>query len=83
LVGFAAGGSLVSFAYLDPIYILAAFVGGLEVSMNVRLKEDAQRAPQGVVSVAVAPQGRHRGGLPPMPASSSLPPPSSTAILGI
>jgi len=83
LVGFAAGGSLVSFAYLDPIYILAAFVGGLEVSMNVRLKEDAQGALQALGPVATAPHGRHRGGLPPVPASSSLPPPPSTAILGI
>jgi hypothetical protein len=67
LLGFAAGGSFVSFAYLDPIYVLVAFVGGLEVSLDVRLKEEALAGATGSGAVLAMPQARHRGGMPPLP----------------
>lgn len=38
LFGFAIGGFFVSFAYLDPIYVLAAFVAGLQASVDTKLE---------------------------------------------
>jgi O-antigen ligase len=37
LVAFASGGFFVSFAYLDPVYVLAAFVAGLQASVDGKL----------------------------------------------
>jgi O-antigen ligase len=38
LVGFAVSSFFVSFAYLDPIYILAALMAGLYVAVEAKLK---------------------------------------------
>jgi hypothetical protein len=42
LVGFAVTAFFVSFAYLDPIYILAAFMSGLYVSVDARMRSGAR-----------------------------------------
>jgi O-antigen ligase len=78
-LGFAVGGSFVSFAYLDLIYVLVAFLGGLHVSYQHRLLKEAaglgeahvpNRTPQGSLG------RRYRGGLPPVDTrQSALPPP--------
>ncbi|UCG85489.1 MAG: O-antigen ligase family protein [Gemmatimonadota bacterium] len=44
LVGFAAASFFVSFAYLDPIYIVAALMAGLYVSAEAKLKTLPQSA---------------------------------------
>lgn len=44
LLAFAVTGFFVSFAYLDPIYILAAFMAGLYVSVEAKLRAEARRA---------------------------------------
>ena len=43
LVGFGVSAAFVSFAYLDPIYILAAFLTGIHVA--ARAKRDRDTAP--------------------------------------
>lgn len=79
-VGFAVGGSFVSFAYLDPIYVLVAFSGGLQLSYDHRMRRDAAAGTTvgGAQEVSVPPgPRRHRGGLAPgqgRPAAA-LPPP--------
>ena len=40
MVGFAVTSFFVSFAWLDPIYVLAAFLTGLYVSKRVELEQD-------------------------------------------
>ncbi|MFQ5529611.1 MAG: O-antigen ligase family protein [Gemmatimonadota bacterium] len=42
LLAFAVTGSFVSFAYLDPVYILAAFMAGLYTAVSVRIREDGR-----------------------------------------
>lgn len=57
LFGFAVGGFFVSFAYMDLVYVLAAFVAGLQTSLIVKLG-----GPQ---PAAVQPSARRRrGGVP-------------------
>jgi O-antigen ligase len=60
LLGFAVTSFFVSFAYLDPIYIIAALMAGLYVSVDAKLKSRPASA------VAVAPVERRafkqRGG---------------------
>ena len=79
LLGFAIGGFFVSFAYLDPVYILTAFVGGLEISMTDRMQREvrtgeAAKTGKSVGHVAWTP--RYRGGIPPgPPRQPALPPP--------
>jgi O-antigen ligase len=67
LIGFSVGGFFVSFAYLDPIYVLAAFVAGLQTSVDQKLRG----AP--TVAAVASPRRvvRGRGGLP----GGALPPP--------
>lgn len=64
LIGFAVGGFFVSFAYLDPIYVLAAFVAGLQRSVDVKLGNVPTVAP------AKVPR-RMRGGSFPLPSPSA------------
>jgi O-antigen ligase len=45
LVGFAVGGFFVSFAYLDLVYVLAAFVAGLQASVSGKLSDAPASAP--------------------------------------
>lgn len=40
LLAFAVTGSFISFAYLDPIYILAAFMAGLYAAAGTKLREN-------------------------------------------
>jgi O-antigen ligase len=78
-IGFSIGGFFVSFAYLDPIYVLVAFTGGLQLSYQHRLRREAEPgAPAGALNVPfAAPVRRYRGGLPPASPRqpSPLPPP--------
>jgi len=78
-VAFSAGSFLVSFAYLDPIYVLVAFYGGLVVSVERRLKLDQAGVAQGdagaVLAVAPPAPRRYRGGIPPY-----QPPPSAEPV---
>jgi O-antigen ligase len=77
LIGFAVGGFFVSFAYLDPVYVLVSFVGGLQVSHAERLRRDSAGASVGkdAPSSVVVPR-RYRGGLPPATSREpALPPP--------
>jgi O-antigen ligase len=62
LIAFAISGSLVSFAYLDPIYVLAAFVSGMYVSVEAKLKEGQGVPGGGPVTTVVLRRGE-RGGL--------------------
>lgn len=41
LLGFAVTSFFISFAYMDPIYILCAFMAGVHVSIRHRLRRDA------------------------------------------
>lgn len=43
LLAFAVTGFFVSFAYQDPIYILAAFMAGLYAAVPAKMRENAQR----------------------------------------
>ncbi len=70
-LGFVVGGSLVSFAYLDPIYVLTAFAGGLEISFQTRQRRIGAQRDTAHVS-APPTERRYRGGLPPMGATSSV-----------
>jgi O-antigen ligase len=63
LIGFSVGGFFVSFAYLDPIYVLAAFVAGLETSVRVKTGQSPVPAP--------LPRGLRRGGMRPPPPQPS------------
>jgi hypothetical protein len=54
LIAFAVGGFFVSFAYLDPIYILAAFVAGLQASIAVKLRG----GPLPPVAASIPQRGR-------------------------
>ncbi len=66
LLAFSVGGCLVSFAYIDPVYVMVALVGGLNISVAQRLKEEAQRGQgAGPGEVPAPPPQRYRGGLPP------------------
>jgi len=78
LLAFAVSGSLVSFAWIDPIYVLAAFMSGLYVSVERKLAEDAGTVA-GAPSVAPGPRRMGRGGLgfvfPDTASPSIVPPP--------
>lgn len=79
-LGFAVGSVFVSFAYLDPVYVLTAFGGGLEVSYNHRLRREAAAGSGGATAAVPLPQPggrRYRGGLAPgqVRGPSALPPP--------
>jgi len=71
LVAFSVGGFLVSFGYLDPIYILAAFVGGLRTAVDKRMSEEPHYEGSGR-PVEPLVKRRYRGGLPPSPAGPVL-----------
>lgn len=70
LIGFSVGGFFVSFAYLDPIYVLAAFVAGLQASVDVKMGLHPEAVP--------APQPKRRGRIThpgiAMPPAAALPP---------
>ncbi len=77
---FAVGCFFVSFAYLDPIYVLVAFVGGLHISFEARLRRDAlpgTHANGAAPAEEVPVPRRYRGGLPPLQPTrtNALPPP--------
>ena len=57
-VGFACTAFFVSFAYLDPIYILAAYLVGLYRSVNVKLRQAGGTPPP----TGLQPARRGRGG---------------------
>lgn len=61
LLAFAVSGSLVSFAWIDPIYVLAAFMSGLYVSVERKLAEDVPGDQAGPAPAQVRRVGR--GGL--------------------
>lgn len=44
-VGFGVTCTFVSFAYLDPIYVLAAYLAGLYRATDVKLREGGMPAP--------------------------------------
>lgn len=75
-IGFAATAFFVSFTYQDPIYILAAFVAGVHVSVHDRLRREAWAAAA-ASGEAPAPQpvqrrptgGARAAGLRPVPRS--------------
>ena len=71
LFGFAATGFFVSFAYLDPIYVLAAYMAGLDISIEAKLSEPDQPLGEAIAP----PQRRYRGGLPPHPTGTLPAPP--------
>lgn len=78
-IGFAVGGGFVSFAYLDPIYVLVAFVGGLQISYDHRCRRMLVAVGESSVEAdqpKAGPVRRYRGGLPPHP---TLREPSSPA----
>jgi O-antigen ligase len=61
MIGFAVGGFFVSFAYMDLVYVLGAFVAGLQVSVDVKLGV----SPQPVSRTAPRRgRGRLRQGVP-------------------
>lgn len=79
-IGFGVGGFFVSFAYLDPLYVLVAFMGGLHMAFEARLQAEAGLALAPGQLAAQAKSGsarRYRGGLPPAPPRQPhpLPPP--------
>lgn len=57
LVGFAVSGFFVSFAYLDVIYVLTAFVAGVYLMAERRLRDDAAASGESHGSA----RGRARG----------------------
>jgi O-antigen ligase len=59
LLGFAVTSFFVSFAYLDPIYIVAALMAGLYVSVEAKLKATPQ--PLMVVASTERRGSNHRG----------------------
>lgn len=62
LLAFVVSGSLVSFAWIDPIYVLAAFMSGLYVSIERKLAEEGGGVP-GIVTAIASPRRVGRGGL--------------------
>lgn len=74
LIAFAVSGSLVSFAWIDPIYVLAALMSGLYVSVERKLAEEqgsGELAGTEPVPVVLPRQGR--GGLAHLPAGAVMP----------
>lgn len=63
LLAFAVSGSLVSFAWIDPVYVLAAFMSGLYVSVDRKLAEGAVAADGIPAAAASVPRRVGRGGL--------------------
>jgi len=66
MLGFAVSCSFVSFSYLDPIYVLLAFISGLYVCADVMLKRPAQAHQahlqrDGARRGAVRPQSAYAG----------------------
>ncbi len=62
LLGFAVTSFFVSFAYLDPIYIIAALMAGLYVSVNAKLKAAPTRVPVTLVPSTERKGFKQRGG---------------------
>lgn len=58
MVGFAVPGFFVTFAYMDPLYVLAAFLTGLYVATRVYLEESGSRNAPANVSPNTAPGWR-------------------------
>jgi O-antigen ligase len=67
LVGFAVTASFVSFAYQDTVYVLAAYMAGVYVSIAARLRMEAKQ--RGIVSTV----GRHPAERPREVAGVSVP----------
>lgn len=75
-IGFAVAGAFVSFAYLDPLYVLAAFVVGFMVSLDLRLKQVSGGPRQPATEpppTAIQGPRRFRGGLPPVGEREGVP----------
>jgi len=77
LLAFSVSGALVSFAWIDPIYVLAAFMSGLYVSVDRKLAEESGGVMMGAVVVPTAPRRVGRGGLAYVPPGPSGPSPAS------
>lgn len=58
LSGFAVSCAFVSFAYLDPIYLLAAYVTGIYTCAQDRLRREQAVVPPGGHSAAAVPAHR-------------------------
>jgi predicted MFS family arabinose efflux permease len=73
LVGFAVSGFFVSFAYLDPIYYLAAMMVGVYVSVEAKLHGGVpvatRAAPSRSRRTAAMPRRAAARSLGPVPAS--------------
>jgi O-antigen ligase len=67
LIGFAFGSFFVSFAYLDPIYVLAAFVAGLQASVDVKLGHAIPSSPPRKGRAVPRRSGAPQLGLQPPP----------------
>jgi O-antigen ligase len=63
LTGFAAGAFFVSFAFLDPIYILAAFMSGMYVCAERKLAASQAGGNVGGSSVPMRRIGRNLAGM--------------------
>jgi O-antigen ligase len=58
LVGFTVTASFVSFAYIDPIYVLSAYLAGTYVSIDGRLSFDSSRRHQIGTAIQNRPESR-------------------------
>lgn len=70
LLAFAVTGFFVSFAYLDPIYILAAFMAGLYAAVGIKIRDNLLRGRNTPVPRPVGRSAK-RGGQHPVPAAGS------------
>ncbi len=61
-VAFAVSGSFLSFAYIEPIYILAAFVAGMYAAVEVKLRANRMAGPRPGAPTAKPLPGRHPPG---------------------
>ena len=75
MTGFAVSSFFVSFTYIDPVYILAALMAGMYISVDRKLKSSTARVP------ARAPIDPPSARLGPGPEATSLelPRPSSNS----
>jgi O-antigen ligase len=65
MIGYAVTSTFLTFAWLDPVYIVGSFMVGLYVATQERLR----RAPGGPI-VAPAPRRPQARGRPPVPGAS-------------
>jgi O-antigen ligase len=58
MIGFAVTSFFVSFAWMEPIYIIAAFTAGLSIALNEYIKDQRDGRAGGVASPADSARGR-------------------------